>query len=218
VAVTKENLCAQLLLTGSDWTEEKKIAGAPDTLAWLWGGEKISLHHGAQTDCAEVTEQRKKSFCMRSSCWPDTTKKRFCARSRMRPDSPQIKNSGARADNAVQKRPKKNSARALTLHALLDEIKKRSCCPKKMRALTLEHSGDQKILHGAVTRCMPDCDRTEKKNWTSGRQQRGSDRSIKKKMLRDWKSCSWQTCADRPARTDRSETGSTGPLCRFNRF
>jgi hypothetical protein len=50
------------------------------------------------------------------------------------------------------------------------------------------------------------CDRTtHKKNLRALTLQHGCDRTTQKKilhgLLRDWKSCSWQTCTDRPART-----------------
>jgi hypothetical protein len=91
------------------------------------------------------------------------------------------------------------------LHALLDEIKKAAARIKKMRALTLEHSGDQKILHGALTRCMPDCDRTEEKNLHArppAERKRPVNKEkdaarLKRLQLTDLRG---QACADRPVR------------------
>jgi hypothetical protein len=102
----QKKLCAQLLLTGSDWTEKKSLA--PLTRMHGCEEEKKKICSMAPRRTVQKWPNReKKKFCMHSSCWPDITEKRFCARSRMRPDSDQIKDSGARADNAVQKRPKK---------------------------------------------------------------------------------------------------------------
>jgi hypothetical protein len=98
---------------------DKKIVGAPDTLAWLWG-EK-NLQHGAQTDCAEVTEQREKKFLHAQQLLTGHHKKKICARIDAKAQrilhgaltfaciaetrQPQKKVTGARGDKAEEKRP-----------------------------------------------------------------------------------------------------------------
>ena len=62
---------------------------------------------------------------------------------------------------------------------------KKKLRPKKSSARpALERSCDQKkLLHGALTRCMPGCDRTAP-NKKSARQQSGSDRTEEKYSAR----------------------------------
>jgi hypothetical protein len=108
----------------NDWSQESYCASCqngrqrPDT-------KTKSCAHVSRVWLWPVKKNNSAAWRPDRLCRSDRTQqKKFCARNRMRPDSDQIKNSGARADNVVQKRPKKSSVCALTLHALLDEIKK----------------------------------------------------------------------------------------------
>jgi hypothetical protein len=173
--------------------DRKKIAGAPDTLAWLWGGEK-NLQHGAQTGCAEVTGQREK-FLHAQQLLTGHHKKRFCARSRMRPDSPQIKNSGAltrlwRSDRTEQI---KKVART--------DAAERQQAKKNMRAQQRKWPVNKKKKKNVARPA--GCDRI-KKICTPGRQQRWK-RPVNKEKDAPWLK---KDAADRPARTGlRGQTG-----------
>jgi hypothetical protein len=107
---------------------------------------------------------------------------------------------------------------------------------QKLRALTLEHGCDQKKFCMAPWHCMPGCDRTALNKkfarpagcdrfkkifrapdaaarlWPAREENNKSAwlaaRKKQRQILCNWKSCSWQACADRPARTDlRGQTG-----------
>jgi hypothetical protein len=101
---------------------DKKKSLAP--LTRLHGCEerkKKNLQHGAQTDCAEVTEQREKKFLHAQQLLTGHHKKKICARIDAKAQrilhgaltfaciaetrQPQKKVTGARGDKAEEKRP-----------------------------------------------------------------------------------------------------------------
>jgi hypothetical protein len=157
---------------------KKKSAWRPDTLARLWPDKKESL--AARADKAGQKRPVKKSCCAGWHRWVNSDRTGLCA-----PDA------AARLWPVREKNNNSAWSDADTVARLRPNIPQKKCAPssssnatgqdKSLRPLTLERA----------------CDRAKRKDyaWLAARKKQ-------KKILRDWKSCSWQTCADRPARTD----------------